>query len=242
MDNSKTAFWVIIIIIVIVLIIAAIVGSQYGKSCGCAPYVAISDSSVNTGSYTGDVTNAINGIKGKIATSDVKGKLAAGGFSFASLLALFGLGKASSVTTASSVDLDKYAGDWYEVEAFPFFFEKGCVDSRANYQILPDGQVQIVNSCVRNGKVESVTGKGKAIPESNNSKLKVSFDGMPFSGDYWILDVDPDYQWALVGTPDKRYLWILGRTPELDPATLAGIKATAKAKGFDVSRLQVAKV
>lgn len=140
-------------------------------------------------------------------------------------------------STAPYVDLNRYAGEWYEIESFPTWFQSGCVGSRASYTPMPDGTVKVINSCDRRGKPSSVEGTARVVPGSNNSKLKVSFFG-PFEGDYWILDLDPDYRWVAVGSPNRRYLWILSRTPHIDPALLGRIRARLAAQGFDVSRLR----
>lgn len=140
-------------------------------------------------------------------------------------------------TTVASVDLSRYAGEWYEIESFPNWFQSGCAATRAIYTPQPDGRLQVVNTCQRRGRTSSIEGTARVIPGSNNSKLKVRFFG-PFEGDYWILDLDPAYRWAAVGTPDHRYLWILSRTPQIDPALLGRIRARLAAQGFDVSRLR----
>lgn len=139
-------------------------------------------------------------------------------------------------STVKSVDLARYAGTWHEIQAFPNWFQRGCEDSTATYTTLPDGKIRVVNSCTRNGKTTSVTGTATPVPGSNNSRLKVRFFG-PFAGDYWILDLDKNYRWVAVGHPNRQYLWILARTPQLDPATLARIRTRLAAQGYDVSRL-----
>ena len=85
--------------------------------------------------------------------------------------------------TVKSVDLSRYAGEWYEIEAFPNVFQRGCVNSKAVYTPTADGKIRVVNSCMRNGKNASITGTATPVPGSNNSKLKVRFFG-PFAGDY----------------------------------------------------------
>ncbi|MBU3664935.1 MAG: lipocalin family protein [Chthoniobacterales bacterium] len=139
-------------------------------------------------------------------------------------------------TTVGSVDLARYCGTWHEIEAFPNVFQRGCQGSTATYTALPDGKIRVVNSCVRNGKTVSVTGTATPVPGSNNSRLKVRFFG-PFAGDYWILDLDKNYRWVAVGHPNRQYLWILARTPNLDSATLARIRTRLAAQGYDISRL-----
>jgi apolipoprotein D and lipocalin family protein len=140
-------------------------------------------------------------------------------------------------STASSVDLTRYAGDWYEIEAFPNWFQGGCTATKASYTPRPDGKIRVLNTCERNGQPVSIEGTARVVPESNNAKLKVSFF-WPFEGDYWILDLDPSYRWAAVGTPNRKYLWILARTPQLDPAVLARLRVRLAAQGYDITRLR----
>lgn len=140
-------------------------------------------------------------------------------------------------STVSSVDLNRYSGQWYEIESFPAWFQRGCEGSKAVYTPQPDGTIKVVNTCTRRGKTDSVEGIARVVPGSNNSKLKVRFFG-PFEGDYWILDLDPDYRWVAVGAPNRRYLWILARTPQIEPTLLGRIRARLAAQGFDVSRLR----
>jgi apolipoprotein D and lipocalin family protein len=139
--------------------------------------------------------------------------------------------------TVPSVDLSRYAGDWYEIESFPNWFQRGCAATKANYTPLPDGRIRVINTCERSGRPVSIEGTARVVPGSNNSKLKVSFF-WPFEGDYWILDLDPSYRWAAVGHPNRRYLWILARAPQLDPALLASIKGRLAAQGYDISLLK----
>lgn len=139
--------------------------------------------------------------------------------------------------TVASVDLARYSGDWYEVESFPNWFQRGCTGTKAVYTALPDGKIRVVNTCRRGGKNVAIKGTARAVPGSNNSKLKVSFF-WPFEGDYWILDLDPAYRWAAVGHPGRNYLWILARTPQLDPALVARIRSRLSAEGYDTNRLR----
>jgi apolipoprotein D and lipocalin family protein len=140
-------------------------------------------------------------------------------------------------TTVPSVDLARYAGEWHEIESFPAWFQSGCAGSKAVYTPNPDGTIKVVNTCQRRGRPATATGTARVVPGSNNSKLKVRFFG-PFEGDYWILDLDPAYRWAAVGSPDRKYLWILSRSPQIDPVLLGRIRARLAAQGFDVSRLR----
>lgn len=157
-----------------------------------------------------------------------------------SLAAAFLLASCTSLKppqTAQSVDLARYAGDWYEIEAFPNWFQGGCTGTKAVYTPRSDGKIRVLNTCERNGRRVSIEGTARAVAGSDNSKLKVRFFG-PFEGDYWILDLDPSYRWAAVGTPNRKYLWILSRTRQLDPAVLTRIRARLAAKGYDIDRLR----
>lgn len=143
------------------------------------------------------------------------------------------------MTVAPSIDLAKYTGKWYEIARLPNRFEKKCAgDVTAVYSLRPDGQIGVVNRCRRpNGRVESVRGTARpADPAGPNTRLKVTFY-WPFAGDYWILDVDPDYRWVLVGEPRRKDLWILGREPRLDDRIVDRLLARAKQEGYDVAGL-----
>ncbi|MFD2513014.1 lipocalin family protein [Pontibacter locisalis] len=142
--------------------------------------------------------------------------------------------------TVPGVDLNKYEGRWYEIAALPQRYEKGCHCVYAEYTQNPEGYVEVFNYCRKGGpegKEESVKGKAFPVEGSNNSKLKVQFF-WPFRGDYWILELDPDYQHVLVGSPDRESLWILSRTPTLDDAVYNLMVQQAKSKGFPVEQLE----
>ena len=160
----------------------------------------------------------------------------------ATLVALF-LGCAHApagppLRTVDRVDLQRYAGRWYEIATIPMSFQKGCVGVTATYAIREDGDVDVVNTCRKetlDGEERSVKGKAWSVDPSN-AKLEVQFF-WPFHGSYWIIDLAGDYQWAVVGHPDRDYLWILSRSPQMDPATYDGILARLRAQGYDTSRL-----
>jgi apolipoprotein D and lipocalin family protein len=145
--------------------------------------------------------------------------------------------------TVPSVDLTRYQGTWYEIARLPLLWENKC-DSNitATYTLRPDGKVTVLNQCRKKDGTEtaSIGTAEVASKDSSNSKLKVSFF-WPFKGDYWILDLDPEYQWALVGTPNLRNLWVLSRTPQLDKAVLDKLIEGAHELGFDIARLVYTK-
>ena len=117
--------------------------------------------------------------------------------------------------TVKKVDLQKYAGTWYEIARYEHYFEKGCRDVSATYTLKEDGDIKVINRCTKEeADKNEVVGVAYATDESN-SKLKVSFF-RPFYGDYWIIMLDDEYRYAVIGDPSREYLWILSRTPTLD--------------------------
>jgi apolipoprotein D and lipocalin family protein len=146
----------------------------------------------------------------------------------------------ATLTTVPNVDLKRYAGTWYEIASYPNRFQKGCTCTTATYSPDSKGKVIVENRCNRNDKRSYVKGSAAVVPNSSNAKLKVSFF-WPFSGKYWIIDLADDYSYSVVSNPSMKYLWILFRDREMDPATLASIKDRLKAKGFDLSKLQMTK-
>ena len=139
------------------------------------------------------------------------------------------------------VDLDRYLGRWYEIASFPQRFQRGCVASTATYSRRDDGRIGVVNEC----RDESFDGELRraegvawvADQEGSHAKLKVQFF-WPFSGDYWIIELDPEYRYAAVGHPSRDYLWILARTPTLDPMLYRAISDRIEAQGYDLTRLR----
>ena len=146
--------------------------------------------------------------------------------------------------TVPAVDLSRYLGTWYEIARFPNTFQDGrgrnCVATTATYALRPDGQVAVTNRCLdaNAGNAEAIaTGSAYAVAGGNNARLRVTFF-WPFYGDYWVIGLDPEYRWAVVGAPRRDYLWILSRTPAMTPGDYAQAVAAAAGQGFDVARLQ----
>ncbi len=154
---------------------------------------------------------------------------------------LAGSQKLAPLKTVEHVDLERYAGTWYEISSFPIRFQKGCTATTAVYSIRPDGQLEVVNSCHRDsldGRRTVVRGHARVVDRESNAKLKVSFF-WPVRSDYWIIDLGSDYEYAVIGHPTRRFVWVLSRTRTMDPAVYAGITARLSAQGYDVSRLKV---
>jgi apolipoprotein D and lipocalin family protein len=141
--------------------------------------------------------------------------------------------------TVPNVDLNRYMGTWYEIASFPQRFQKGCVASNATYLLRNDGKVTVLNRCrneTLDGKLRNAKGTAWVVDKRTNAKLKVSFF-WPFSGDYWIIDLGANYEYAVVGHPKRTYLWILCRKPQMDSKTYEGILQRLKAQAYDISRL-----
>lgn len=156
-----------------------------------------------------------------------------------------GVESRGELSTVASVDLSRYVGTWYEIARLPMWFQRHCVDSKAVYSSRPDGAVGVHNECVTNtGKVEQAEGVATVVDTKTNARLTVIFDnwfarlfGSSLQGNYWILDLDSEYQTSMVGTPDHRFLWILSRTPQMEEATYQRLVERAQQLGYPVSDL-----
>ena len=147
----------------------------------------------------------------------------------------------AELKTVEYVDIQKYMGTWYEIAKFPQHFEKGLVGVRANYTLLANGNVRVLNSGYKNhfnGKIKTANGKAWVVDKKTNAKLKVCFF-WPFAGDYWILELGKDYEYAVVGEQSRKYLWILSRTPRMDESLYYEITKRLREKGFDISKLEI---
>ncbi|OGQ90737.1 MAG: hypothetical protein A2289_26075 [Deltaproteobacteria bacterium RIFOXYA12_FULL_58_15] len=137
------------------------------------------------------------------------------------------------------VDLNRYIGTWYEIARLPFGQQEGCVGTTATYGVREDGDISVVNRCL-DGSVDGpervAEGKAWVVDPSTHAKLKVQFF-WPFRGDYWVIDLADDYQYAVIGMPSRKYLWILNREPTMDPDIYSAILERAKKNGYDILRL-----
>lgn len=152
----------------------------------------------------------------------------------------------SALPVVAPVDLQRYAGTWYEQARLPNRFQKDCTGQvSATYGVRPDGRVHVTNRCVRaDGSTQAAQGLARVVPVDNQpgaGRLEVSFaprwlDWVPLVwGDYWIMQLDAGYQTALVGTPNRKYLWVLSRTPQADPARVQQLLDYAREAGFDTA-------
>lgn len=162
-------------------------------------------------------------------------------------IALFGLGAKSlaqdsqpPLKTVAHVDLSRYLGTWYEIASFPQWFQKGCTATTATYALRGDGKIDVLNACHKDslaGPRDEAHGHAYIADKASNAKLRVTFF-WPFYGDYWVIDLGENYEYAVVGHPSRNYLWILSRKPQMDAAVYEGILSRLKAQGYDLSRLQ----
>ena len=120
-----------------------------------------------------------------------------------------------SLEVVPHVELEKYLGKWYEIAHLPAKFQEGCNETTATYTLSKDGNISVLNQATKNGKIKQAKGKAKVVDKNTNAKLKVTFF-WPFYGDYWILKLGDNYDYSIVGTPNRKYLWILCRTPQMD--------------------------
>ena len=144
-----------------------------------------------------------------------------------------------AVRTVDKVDLGRYMGKWFEIAAFPQKFQKGCHCTTAEYEMTDKGYVRVINTCRKggpDGEVSRAKGKAFVVKGSGNAKLRVQFF-WPFRGNYWIIDLAEDYTYAVVGDPSRKYLWILSRTPAMDPALYDEIVRRIEVQGFDTTKL-----
>jgi apolipoprotein D and lipocalin family protein len=137
------------------------------------------------------------------------------------------------------VDLNRYKGTWYEIARYPNSFQEGCVGSKATYTLRDDGKISVLNECYDrafDGRIKSAKGKAWVVDKVTNAKLRVSFF-WPFSGDYWIVDLGKNYEYAVIGHPKRKYLWILSRSREMKEEVYEAILSRLRDKQYDTSRL-----
>ena len=151
--------------------------------------------------------------------------------------------------TVAAVDVPRYMGTWHEVAKYPNWFQKKCASStQATYSLQADGRVQVLNRCKTDkGEWSEALGAARQIGGPTSAQLKVRFAPAWLSfipmvwGDYWIIDLDPDYQWVMVSEPKREYLWILSRTPQLPAATYQALLVKLDKLGFDLKKIEPSK-
>lgn len=147
--------------------------------------------------------------------------------------------------TVAKVDLDKYLGKWFEIARLPNSFQEKCVgEVSAEYTKNEDGTIRVTNACLeKDGKIQTVVGKAKIDDKKTNAKLKVRFAPAVLSwfsgvwGDYQIIALGDNYEYAVVGTPDRKYLWFLSRKPQIEEPLYQEMLKNADAQGFSVGKV-----
>ncbi len=141
--------------------------------------------------------------------------------------------------TVANVDVNRYTGKWYEIARYPNWFQSSCASSTADYTANADGTIGVFNTCLgAGGNVNStIQGTARVVDPTTNAKLKVTFPGIPFPADYWIIQLGDNYEYAVVGEPTRSTLFILSRTPTLNQDTLNAILARLTDQGYDPARL-----
>ena len=152
-----------------------------------------------------------------------------------------------AVKTVASLDVPRYLGTWYEIAKFPNWFQKKCVsNTKAVYTAKPDGNLRVLNSCkTAGGETSEAEGLARQIGAKDSPKLEVRFapEWLSFLplvwGDYWVIDLDSQYQVAAVSDPRREYLWVLSRTPQMDPKVYADLLQRLKQQQFDIQKLEL---
>ncbi len=147
--------------------------------------------------------------------------------------------------TVGFVDLNRYIGKWYEVASIPQSFQKQCVKNvTAEYSFAEKNRIKVVNSCEQSdGTRDEAVGRAKVKDKETNAKLRVTFVKVfgkwffPLGGNYWILDLAPDYSYSLVGDPKLEYAWILSRTPQISREVLINAESKFKVLGYDTCKI-----
>jgi apolipoprotein D and lipocalin family protein len=151
------------------------------------------------------------------------------------------------LSTIPSLNVARYMGTWYEIAKYPNWFQKKCTgDTKADYSLMSDGRVKVINRCrIAGGDLSEAIGVARQVGTSTSPKLEVRFapawlSFLPFVwGDYWVIELDDDYQLVAVSEPKREYLWILSRTPKVDPVSYNTLLTKLRQKEFDLHKLEV---
>ena len=142
-------------------------------------------------------------------------------------------------TTVKALDLNRYLGTWYEIARFPHSFEKNLVGVTATYSLRDDGKIEVLNQGYKNtlnGERSKAAGKAKMPDKHEPGKLKVSFFWI-FYADYFVLELDENYQYVMIGSSSDKYFWILSRTPQMEPAVYEMLLEKARKLGYNLDKL-----
>jgi apolipoprotein D and lipocalin family protein len=165
---------------------------------------------------------------------------------FGACASVFAQSNIQALESIGSLDVPRYMGTWHEIAKYPNRFQDQCArNTRAEYQLQKDGSVQVINRCTTSdGKTTEATGAARQIGPGDSAKLQVRFAPAWLSllpqvwGNYWVIDLDPQYQLVAVSEPKREFLWVLSRTPTVDSATYQGLMERLARQGFDLTRIQ----
>ncbi len=154
-----------------------------------------------------------------------------------------------ALSTISALDVPRYMGTWYEIAKYPNWFQTKCAsNTSAEYSLQTDASVRVVNRCtMKDGQLSEAVGAARQVGDANSPKLEVRFAPAWLSfvaavwGDYWVIDLDPQYRLVAVSEPKREYLWVLSRTPKVDQKAYDELLARLEKKGFDLRKLEVSK-
>ena len=148
---------------------------------------------------------------------------------------------APPVSSIGQLDLKRYTGKWFEIGAFPMYFQRHCVgDTTAEYALRPDGEISVLNRCRTANGFDQASGRAWVPDLTRTAELKVSFF-WPVRSNYWVIALAPDYRWAVVGNPNRKYLWLLSRSPKMQEAEIERALSIASSQGYDMSQFRMTR-
>jgi apolipoprotein D and lipocalin family protein len=153
------------------------------------------------------------------------------------------IANAQVLRTADYVDISRYVGKWYTIKALPQFFTRSCLGQTAEYEIIDSKSISVLNTCLKKKGTTTIKGKAVVKNPNTNAELIVTFNNFwtclfRVKGDYTIINLDPNYEYVLVGSKDRKSLWILSRHTEMPEEVIKEYETIASEEGFEVSRLQ----
>lgn len=149
---------------------------------------------------------------------------------------------AGPLTTAEDVKVEKYIGKWYALKALPQFFTRHCIAQTAEYEVIDEKTISVLNTCIKKKGKSVIDGEAKVVNPKTNAELVVTFDSFftrlfRVKGDYTIIKLDDDYRYVLVGSKDRKSLWLMSRTTEMPEEEIREYLDVARAEGFAVEKL-----
>jgi len=142
------------------------------------------------------------------------------------------------IQSVGMVDQSRWMGRWYQIARLPNRFQKGCTGAYTDFSLRDDGQINVVNSCrnEKDGSLRQEKGHAWVIEPTSNARIKVSFF-WPFRSEYWVIGLGKEYEYTVVGSPNRKYLWVLSRTPTMSDDLYADIMKEVERQGFDISKV-----